>query len=61
MAFDLKLDIKEQLSNYRRVLQVARKPNIDEYKKIAKVCALGMMLVGAIGFVTYAMSVMLIG
>ena len=55
------INIKERLSDYKRVLQVARKPNSDEYKKIAKICAIGILIIGAIGFVTYALSVLFIG
>lgn len=54
-------NVKEKLAEYRRVLQVARKPSADEYKKIAKVCAMGMLAIGLIGFATYALSVLFIG
>lgn len=54
-------DIKEKLASYRRVLQVARKPSADEYEKIAKICAMGMIAIGLIGFATYALSVLFIG
>lgn len=57
----MKLDIKEKLANYRRVLQVARKPSGDEYRKITKVCALGILAIGLIGFGTYSISVLFIG
>lgn len=57
----LNFNIKETLASYRRVLQVARKPSSDEYQKIAKICAMGMLAIGLIGFATYAISVLLIG
>lgn len=57
----MKLDIKEKLANYRRVLQVARKPSGDEYKKIAKVCAIGMLAIGLIGFATYSLATLFVG
>ncbi len=57
----MKLNIKETLASYRRVLQVARKPSADEYKKIAKICGLGMIAIGLIGFATYALSILFIG
>ena len=59
MAF--KIDIREKLASYRRVLQVARKPSAEEYKNIAKICALGMIAIGLIGFATYALSILFIG
>ena len=33
-----------------RVWHVLRKPSMDEFKMIAKVSALGILLIGAIGF-----------
>lgn len=57
----MNINIKERLANYRRVLQIARKPNEDEFKKIAKICAIGIGFIGAIGFVTYMLSVLFIG
>lgn len=51
----------ERLHSYRRVLQVARKPDLDEYKAIVRICAIGMGLVGAVGFVTFMLSKLFIG
>jgi protein translocase SEC61 complex gamma subunit len=57
MAFD----IKEKIAEYRRVLQVARKPGEDEYKHLVKICGLGIIAIGIIGFATYALSILFIG
>lgn len=57
----MNLDIRERLASYRRVLQVAKKPTSDEYKKVARICALGILVIGGIGFATYAVSVLFIG
>ncbi|MEI6731077.1 MAG: protein translocase SEC61 complex subunit gamma [archaeon] len=35
----------------RRVWQVLRKPTAEEFKTIAKVSALGILAIGAIGFI----------
>jgi len=51
--------IKETLENYRRVLIVARKPTLEEFKVVAKVNATGLALIGSIGFVIYLISVLL--
>jgi protein translocase SEC61 complex gamma subunit len=59
MVFNI--DVKEKIAEYRRVLQVARKPNQDEFKHIAKICGLGIIVIGLIGFVTYAASILFIG
>ncbi len=47
------LNIKELLRKYRRVLQIARKPGKDEFVTSGKICALGILLIGFIGFVIF--------
>lgn len=58
---DFNTDVKERLANYRRILQVARKPTGDEYVRIAKVCAMGLLAVGLVGFATYAVAILFVG
>ncbi len=54
--------MKEKLSGYwvkfksflkecRRVLQITKKPSKEEYKTIAKVTGIGILLIGALGFI----------
>ena len=43
--------IKEFMFKCARVWQVLRKPNKEEFKVIAKVSAIGMLLIGLIGFI----------
>lgn len=38
---------------YGRVLKMARKPTNEEYEKTTKITGLGILLVGALGFVIY--------
>jgi protein transport protein SEC61 subunit gamma-like protein len=38
---------------YGRVLKMARKPTSEEYEKTAKITGLGMILIGALGFIIY--------
>jgi len=38
---------------YGRVLKMARKPTDDEYNKTSKITALGMVLIGGIGFLVF--------
>ncbi len=38
---------------YGRVLKMARKPTNEEYEKTAKIVGLGIVLIGALGFVIY--------
>ena len=38
---------------YGRVLKMARKPDQDEFLKIVQVTGIGMILIGALGFLIY--------
>jgi len=46
------------VASYRRVLVIARKPDKDEFVKTAKICLIGMGLVGLIGFIVYSFSIL---
>lgn len=51
------MNIKQALSDFiessRRVLIVARKPNMQEYNAMIKVTGLGILLIGFIGFIIF--------
>jgi len=47
------MKIKETLKKYIRVLQVARKPGKDEFISSGKICAIGILIIGIIGFVIF--------
>ena len=55
------LNIKETLDNYKRVLQIARKPDREEFVHTAKICGTGVAVVGILGFVLYLVSTVFIG
>ncbi len=38
---------------YGRVLKMARKPDKDEFLKIVQITGIGMILIGALGFLIY--------
>ena len=38
------------LQECKRVIKVTRKPSTEEFKTIVKICALGMALIGLVGF-----------
>ena len=38
---------------YSRILKMARKPTPEEYKKVITITGLGMLIIGALGFVIY--------
>ena len=42
--------LKDFIAKCRRVLIIMRKPTKQEYKLIAQAAALGLLLIGAIGF-----------
>ncbi len=50
--------IKEMLASYKRVLIIARKPDKEELVKTAKICLIGMGLIGLIGFIIYSFSIL---
>lgn len=41
--------LKEKLSDYLRVLKIAKRPSWKEYLQIVKLTGLGILLIGAIG------------
>jgi len=51
----MKIDIRNRLSEYRRILQVARKPSKDELLSSSKICMIGIALIGVIGFSIFLM------
>ncbi len=51
---DIKFDVNEELfRKYWRVLKLARTPTKEEFQKIALVAAVGVLIVGLIGFLIY--------
>lgn len=45
--------LKEKLQQYRRTIEIARKPDREEWINTAKVTGAGMVLLGVIGFVIF--------
>lgn len=43
--------LREFLRQSKRVLHVARKPDQDEYLNVAKITAIGIIIIGIIGFI----------
>jgi protein transport protein SEC61 subunit gamma-like protein len=43
--------VKEKLKNLERVLRLARKPRKDEFIAVAKVTGIGLVIIGALGFI----------
>lgn len=51
------MKIKEKLESYARTLKLSRKPDKDEFSTTLKICAIGIGLLGIIGFIFYVVSV----
>jgi len=53
------MSLKKTIRNYKRVLQIARKPGRDEFVNSSKISALGIALIGSIGFVIFLIFILL--
>ena len=47
------IKLRERLERYKRVLIVAKKPSVEEFKISLKICVIGTLLIGMIGFIFY--------
>ena len=52
------MKILETLKEYSRVLKIAKKPEWDDFADTAKICLIGMAVLGLIGFVLYMIFIM---
>jgi protein translocase SEC61 complex gamma subunit len=57
----MKLNIREKLTNYSRVLKVAKKPDREDFAAALKVCLMGLFVVGMLGYVVYIISILFLG
>ena len=55
----MRINIRETLTKYKRVLMIARKPDSKELKETTRICGLGFFIVGIIGFIFYLVSVII--
>lgn len=51
--------IGQALRAYLRVLKLTKKPSREEFLTIAKVAGIGILVIGAIGFIIYVLLTML--
>ncbi len=52
-------NITNSLKQYIRILQLTRKPSMDEFMTISKVAGAGILLIGIIGFFVYLIMVLI--
>lgn len=45
--------LKDKLLNYRRVIEVSRKPDKEEFINASKITGAGMLIIGFIGFMIF--------
>lgn len=45
------------LEEYVRILRLTRKPTLEEFTMIAKIAALGLLVIGLVGFAIYLIMV----
>jgi protein transport protein SEC61 subunit gamma-like protein len=48
------MNTPKDLSSYVRVLKLASTPSWDEFSKVSTIAGIGILLVGLIGFVIFA-------
>ncbi len=48
--------LRDKLKEYHRVLKITSKPDKEEFKSSAKITGIGIIIIGAIGFLIYALA-----
>ncbi|MFX0133173.1 MAG: protein translocase SEC61 complex subunit gamma [Candidatus Hodarchaeota archaeon] len=51
MPFDIENRVKTFWANSKRVMKMARKPTLKEMRLILRITGLGVVVIGAVGFV----------
>lgn len=57
MKFKLNFNLRETVQKYKRVLILAKKPTMEELKRISRICFIGFFLMGSVSFVFYMVSI----
>lgn len=57
----MKLNIREKLSQYRRTIEISRKPDREEFTNAAKITGTGIVLIGTIGLLIFLIYHLTIG
>jgi protein transport protein SEC61 subunit gamma-like protein len=55
------MDVKYDMSSYRRVLELASTPAWDEFSQVALIAGAGIVLIGILGFLIFTMMTVLPG
>jgi len=49
----------EKIKNYIRVLKLVKRPTKDDYFDALRICSIGIIIIGIIGFVLYLITMLL--
>ena len=61
MPFDLENRIKTFWANSKRAMKMARKPTLKEMRLILRITGLGVVVIGAVGFVVKLITGLIMG
>ena len=51
MTYKLVRKVSSQYQQYLRIWRLLKKPSFEEFKTISKVTAVGLLIIGALGFI----------
>ncbi len=51
--------MKDKLKEYLRVLRITQKPDTEEFMVGSKITGIGILVIGAIGFIVYLIATLL--
>lgn len=47
------MNIREKIENCKRVIAMTKKPDFKEFSSTSRICAIGLLLMGLIGFLIF--------
>ncbi|MFH8132496.1 MAG: protein translocase SEC61 complex subunit gamma [Candidatus Aenigmatarchaeota archaeon] len=45
--------IREKIENCKRIIAMTKKPDFKEFYSVSRICAIGLLIVGLIGFLIF--------
>jgi protein translocase SEC61 complex gamma subunit len=57
----MKFNLLEKLRNYKRTLNIVKKPDKEELLFVLRITGIGMTIIGLISFIFYLISVLFLG
>lgn len=53
------MDVIEKIKNYIRVLKLVKRPTREDYLDAVRICSIGALIIGIIGFIIYLITIIL--